>query len=708
MKTYVCVFEPTQAAQQDGAVSLAIALEANSIKMAKALAIVHLGEEYPEDMDKFNTDTPVICEDRVGSPRPSVGKFDEKFASEYEFDGTTWKAKVVELDTRNELANFSKVATIVRVAAILLFNTTELTNGQISDALKFVHQGTDQPKLRNIAYGLGGIIKTSLMNAAQTQKIVRAVQEHFSSAKEVDYEQVTQFGEKWLSGSYQKREFDHNYATLDLEIAMALLDGDFDCWEILSQEMSAAKKLMADHDEAWRRWSTAFRIRTDALSIPRETLFSVVREGKQHPELLTDADAMKAFLNRALGDTNITELQDEPNEPASIPEISAENVTADEVETQTAPEAKEEKSETKPRKTRKTRPAKKETVPETEEIAPEANKNGPKIEETVPETEKAAPKTEKDAPKTAANDEITPLLPVSGQNASNDNFQHRADLLEETIKAQGNQQQANLHIWKAVQRTDPRFTKPLEGMGYSGTSINSNYMLMRATEIFGPIGKGWGYDILEEKSIDGIPMTEPVLDERHKQIATRFLRDGDGSLIFTQNHSIKILFWYVNEQGERGEFTSYGATPYRYQSTYGPKADGEVLKKSLTDAIKKALSMLGFSADVFMGMHDNPEYLAENKIEFGIKAASDKAEDLTRLRKELDEKFARNTETMKTAITKNELRGIASTLTREIDVHLKNAKSLGDKEYERYLSGRLRRLTEIEKDCLTQLKEANP
>ncbi|SFO02890.1 hypothetical protein [Xenorhabdus japonica] len=694
MTTYVCVFEPTPEAQQDGAVSLAIALDANSIKMAKALAIVHLGDEYPEDMDKFNTDTPIICEDRVGSPRPPVGRFDEKFASEYEFDGATWKTKTIERDTRHDLANFGKVATIVRVAAILLFNTTELTNGQISDAIKFVHQGTDQPKLRNIAHGLGGIIRTSLMNAAQTQKFVQAVQEHFASVDNVGYEQVTQFGEKWLAGSYQQREFSHNYATLDLEVAMALLDGDFDCWEIRSQEMSAAKKLMADSDEIWRRWSTAFRVRLDALSIPRETLFNVIREGKQHPEFLTDANAMKAFLNRALGDSKtavtsenaVTEaISDEESQVAS--EITAEKTA--------------EKAEAKPRRSRKTKPAKAEIVPEPEEIAPEIDANVPAIAETVPETDKAAPKT-------AANDESTLLPSVSGQNVRDDNFQHRADLLEETIKARGNEQQANLRIWKAVQRTDPRFTKPLEGMGYSGTSINSNYMFMRATEIFGPAGQGWGYDVLEEKCIDGIPMTEPVLDERNKQIAIRFLRDGDGSLIFTQNHSIKILFWYVNEQGERGEFTSYGATPYRYQSAYGPKADGEVLKKSLTDAIKKALSMLGFSADVFMGMHDNPEYLAENKIEFGIKAASDKAEDLTRLRKELDEKFSRNTETMKTAVTKNELRGIASTLTREIDVHLKSAKSFGDKEYERYLSGRLRRLTEIEKDCLTQLEEANP
>nr|MDK7789430.1 hypothetical protein [Proteus mirabilis] len=81
------------------------------------------------------------------------------------------------------------------------------------------------------------------------------------------------------------------------------------------------------------------------------------------------------------------------------------------------------------------------------------------------------------------------------------------------------------------------------GVGFTGTSINSTYMFMRATEIFGPIGEGWGYEVLEEKFIDGKPLLEPVLDERNKQVATRFLRDADGSLFCEQNHSIKIRFW---------------------------------------------------------------------------------------------------------------------------------------------------------------------
>ena len=53
----------------------------------------------------------------------------------------------------------------------------------------------------------------------------------------------------------------------------------------------------------------------------------------------------------------------------------------------------------------------------------------------------------------------------------------------------------NLSIWNKVQETDPKFTKK----DYGGfTSINGVYLYKKATDIFGPIGIGWGFDILDE------------------------------------------------------------------------------------------------------------------------------------------------------------------------------------------------------------------
>lgn len=633
MKTYICVFEPTISARADGALPLSIALTAANEKLAVASAMIRLSESYPDDIYKFNTDEPIICLDQVGSPRPAVGQFDEQFALENEFNGKSWQpAKPVE---------FKKIAVIVRIVAILLFAKTSFFKSDINKAIYFVHQSKAQPKIRNIAAGLAKITQVAVMDAEQTNEIAQAV---FDYADEnVNIEQAQKLAESWLADTpstaapINEPVVARNYATLDTEIALALLD-DFNHENILSSHVRQAKTLINKKNEVWQRWSMELRTYPGILAVPREQVFALITESKQYPQLVNDANGRKSFIEEKLSGSN--------NQQTAI----------------------EQPANEKSKRGRKTKEIK---VKE---------KNSSVIETLQPEMDKPAIQTTED-------------------------FQQRAAVIEDTIKQQDASSQNNLRIWKQVQRTDPRFTKPLDGVGFTGTSINSTYMFMRATEIFGALGKGWGYQVLEEKLVNGIPLLEPIVDNHYKQIGSRFLRDADGSLIYEQNHSIKILFWYVID-GERAEIESYGATPYRYKTKHGIKTDGEAIKKSLTDAIKKALSMMGFSADVFMGMHDNPEYLFDNKIEFDIKAASDKAEDLARLRKELDEKFTRNTATMRTAVTKNELRGIASTITREMSVHLKHAKDRNDEEYEKYLSDRLRRLNQIEHECLVKLEGA--
>ncbi|MBG2883715.1 hypothetical protein I4598_12455 [Proteus mirabilis] len=649
MKTFICVFEPTtEARTNNGAVPLAIALNTANAKLATATAVVKLSEAYPEAMDNFNTDDPLISEHLDGSVCPTLDIFDEKFAVENEFDGTQWKPI--------EYKNFKKLGTKPRIACLLLFGKTQITNNEFSTALEYL-AGKEDPKIRNIATGLAEITKLSLMDAEQTMEIAQAIYEFAN--EDVTVEEAKSLGESWLTEEPEQQQetscIKRNYSTIDTEIALALLD-DFDPNNVLASQVKKAKELIDDEDKAWKRWSMDLRTTAGILDIPREKIFSLIAESKKQPELLDNPNARKEFIDRHLG----------INKPTGNAE-KEESITSNQLDNTPSVSSKSTvEKETKPKRSRK----KQEVAPKTE--------SSPVVEQTVEPKEPETP------------------------SAQQDNFEQRASVIDEVLNASDAN---NLSIWKQVQRTDPRFTKPLEGVGFTGTSINSTYMFMRATEIFGPIGEGWGYEVLEEKFIDGKPLLEPVLDERNKQVATRFLRDADGSLFCEQNHSIKIRFWYIIECETRGEFESYGATPYRYQTNYGIKVDGEVIKKSLTDAIKKALSMLGFSSDVFMGMHDNPEYIVSNKLEFEIKNASEKAEDITRIRKELDEKFTKHTEVMRSAVTANELRGIASTLTREISAHIKSAKERRDEDYEKYLSGRLRRLNQIEKECLDKLKQ---
>ncbi|EOJ8667021.1 hypothetical protein AB7250_07585 [Providencia stuartii] len=666
MTTFICVFEPTtEARTNNGAVPLTIALNAANAKIAAATAMIKLSEVFPDSMDNFNVDEPIICEDAVGSPRPALEQFDEKFAVENEFDGEKWQPV--------KYKEFKKLATKPRIAALLMFGKTQITDKQYTFTLKYLNESTEDPKVRNIATGLAEITKVSLMDAEATMEIAQAVYEHADD--NVTIEDAKALGESWLTEEPELPPVEdepvlkRDYAALDLEIALALLD--IKPSDAKSADIRKAKELISTEDKPWKRLSMDLRTFPSVLDIPRENIFTLVTEAREKPELFDDANARKAFIDSKLGTNSpkITSL--------GSGRFAVDNLDTKPANDETTKEDIEPAKSEKPKRSSK----KKDSPAKTEKES---------VKEVIVETEQAQTPV--------VNQHIEPAVEVV--NVQQDDFQHRASVLDEVLNKGDSD---NLSIWKRVQRTDARFTKPLEGMGFVGTSINSTYMFMRATEIFGPIGEGWGYEVIEEKLIDGKPLVEPVLDERNKQVATRFLRDGDGSLFCEQNHSIKIRFWYIIECETRGEFESYGATPYRYQTQYGMKVDGEAIKKSLTDAIKKALSMLGFSSDVFMGMHDNPEYVASNKLEYEIKAASDNAEDATRIRKELDEKLTRHTETMRSAVTPNELRGITSTLTREISTHAKLAKQRGDSEYEKYLNGRLRRLNEIEKECLDQL-----
>ncbi|THD51855.1 hypothetical protein ERD95_08205 [Enterobacteriaceae bacterium ML5] len=316
----------------------------------------------------------------------------------------------------------------------------------------------------------------------------------------------------------------------------------------------------------------------------------------------------------------------------------------------------------------------------------------------------AVPDTGGNAPKLEVGATEAVSVASNSVGVAQDDFKQRAAALEKGLSEKSEEVLENLHIWKQVQSTDPRYTKPLEGAGFAGTSINAEYMFMRATEVFGPVGTGWGYEIVEDRMLNGAPLSEQIY-ENNKFVRSVLLRDADGTLLFEQNHVLRIKFWYAIEGDVRGELEAYGSTPYLYKSKRGITTDGETHKKSLTDAIKKALSMLGFSADVWLGWHDMPDYLADNAIEYGIKNASDKAEDVVRLRKELDEKFTANTETMRTAVTANEVTKIASSLTRTVGVHIKSAKGINDTEYVRYLESRLKRLEEIKAECLAKFEE---
>lgn len=148
---------------------------------------------------------------------------------------------------------------------------------------------------------------------------------------------------------------------------------------------------------------------------------------------------------------------------------------------------------------------------------------------------------------------------------------------------------ANNQLWEKVSQTNTKFLKDSQ-KGLS--SIDGYYVFQKATEQFGPCGLGWGYQILEEDYRQG----GPIFNQNKTEIVAHEI-----------DHMLRVKLWFKHGD-EKGELEHYGVTRYVYSSKYGPITDEEAPKKSLTDAIKKCLSMLGFCADVYLGMFEDADY----------------------------------------------------------------------------------------------------
>lgn len=210
----------------------------------------------------------------------------------------------------------------------------------------------------------------------------------------------------------------------------------------------------------------------------------------------------------------------------------------------------------------------------------------------------------------------------------------------------------NLTIWDAVHKTDPAYTKNYKGAGgFSGTAVNGTYLSRKATEVFGPCGTGWGYTVIEERFDIGGPLEVP---------------EG-APPVMSQMHTLRLRLWYMLD-GERREVEHYGHTPFVTKNKFGISTDMEAPKKSLTDALKKCLSMLGFAGDIHMGLYDDVHYVNEVTDEATLARAENKIEEKERQISEYREWVENQVRLLDTAQTMNELEGLYKSAIRRMDL----------------------------------------
>ncbi|MFZ5004915.1 hypothetical protein ACOY34_16715 [Klebsiella variicola] len=706
MTIYNGLFEPKKSAIKDcGAVQLAIAVEAPNKKVAESIMTGKLWESYPANGDNYFK--PKLWEHIEGQPLPAVGQFDEHFAQENTFDGEKWVANsqddgATELPAGDEVIDLMTVSPRERFAAVLLFSKLEI-NGQLySQVVDYLddldnHDESIEEDDRfnfNVLCALHNNEPVKHMHVEGLNNLIHGIFSHFENQMP-GKAAISQFVKRWLENPGKreemvpdqnyapstdnnvkiapKRGYKHTYVTLDQEIAVALLPISPDA-PVLSGNLRDAEKIIADDREDFKRWSMALRTTEHILKYDRDSIFGVV-QNVPAKDTYHFPDSLRRHIDSWLEANG----RFEETETGSVKQPEATQNTASNV-VEKAEALQPVVTDTQAKQARETLNDMGYGVYASDNYSA-----------SEPE-EKLSVKAQRIA------DDVEQLVEHINQKET----MPRAEEVVRLVDNPGTEQD-NLALWKRVFKTDERFTKAFTQNG-GGTSINGTYLTMLATREFGPKGQGWGVDILEERFDTGAPITRTIKGADGNN-TWELIPDGMGGILMEKHHVIKIRLWYLKND-VRGEEYAYGCTPYIYGSKYGPICDGEATKKSLTDATKKALSGLGFSGDIFMGLYDNPEYRQKNKAEFDLKNASETAEDAARLRQEFDDKLTRVANTLAHGVTVNEINGVFSPIAREIDVHIKAAQANGDKQHERYLSGRLRRLIAIKDGRLKELNKA--
>ncbi|HHB1578450.1 TPA: hypothetical protein ACN983_003515, partial [Vibrio parahaemolyticus] len=198
---------------------------------------------------------------------------------------------------------------------------------------------------------------------------------------------------------------------------------------------------------------------------------------------------------------------------------------------------------------------------------------------------------------------------------------------------------SNMSIWNRAFKTDLAFTKRDTSTGF--LSINPQYRGMKATEIFGSEGKGWGVDVKRYWIEEGMPV----------------LVNGQPIGICESAQHMEIELWYIHpDDGQRYSIPSFGETERFYWSHNYSRLikNTDCYKKSLTDAKGKALAMLGICGDVYMGEYDDAhiETLNHNVVEAAKKARH--LEEEERIRKDVTEMLESIKHELETVSSKTE------------------------------------------------------
>lgn len=159
----------------------------------------------------------------------------------------------------------------------------------------------------------------------------------------------------------------------------------------------------------------------------------------------------------------------------------------------------------------------------------------------------------------------------------------------------------NLKVWDTLAKTDPKHTTRFQRTGgFKGTAVKPIYTIHKMTEVYGPVGEGWG-------------MSAPWFE-------TVTASNGEVLVFCT------VGLWIKDPNGIDGRFFGVGGDRVVVAGRDGNlRTNDEAYKMAYTDAVTNALKYLGMSADVHMGLFDDSKYVRDLEREFSDEPAPELA-----------------------------------------------------------------------------------
>lgn len=164
----------------------------------------------------------------------------------------------------------------------------------------------------------------------------------------------------------------------------------------------------------------------------------------------------------------------------------------------------------------------------------------------------------------------------------------------------------NLKLWDLVEKTNPKYTKKAKVGGNQITSISPQYQIMNVTEQFGSYGVTWGFrDIELDFSLVSTMFQKDKTEGVYPNVKVIGKEDACMGLVV-----FKATFFYPS-----GSFPTINSISL-FTNNERSKLDDNFAKKLETDTLTKAISKLGFNADIFLGKFDDVRYIEEITKEF--------------------------------------------------------------------------------------------